>query len=73
MTDRKAISCVADLADLDDAEILEGYADGRRNEATPGGNRSLSYWHGWRNGRVDGGHAENDAAQLKLCRDYVRG
>lgn len=59
------------LENLDDAEMLEGYRDGFKNEPEPKGNRSISYWHGWRNGAVDGGYREIDSAQGELARDYV--
>jgi hypothetical protein len=59
-----------EVAAFDAAEIMEGYRDGRANEPC-GDNRSPSYWHGWRNGRVDGGHAPKDEAQAALAREYV--
>ncbi len=62
---------LAELDTLDDDELLEGYHDGRANEPQPSGNRSKSYWHGWRNGMVDGGHMEGDAAQRELARAYL--
>jgi hypothetical protein len=31
----------------------------------------FSYWHGWRNGMVDGGHRPKDAAQAALAHDYL--
>lgn len=49
------ITTIADLDTLDSDEIVEGYRDGRSGEPEPGNNRSRSYWHGWRNGMVDGG------------------
>lgn len=71
--DREPITKTADLAPLDDAEVIEGYHDGFAGDAEPGGNRSLSYWHGWRNGAVDGGHRTKDAAQAALAHDYLKG
>lgn len=59
------------LQHLDDKECIEGYMDGRENSPSPGGNRSFSYWHGWRNGMVDGNHAKTDDAQMKLARDVI--
>lgn len=56
------------LDSLDDADVLDGYRDGRRNEPEPGDNRSLAYCHGWRNGRVDGGHAQPSREQMALVR-----
>lgn len=43
---RVVITKANQLNNLDDKEIVEGYADGRNNEPAPGGNRSDSYWHG---------------------------
>ena len=59
----------ADL--LDDADLTEGYRDGRSGDPEPGDNRSFSYWHGWRNGASDAGHREIDSAQRDLARDYL--
>lgn len=69
---RTPITTAAELDALDDAEALEGYWDGRANEPEPGDNRSLSYWHGWRNGMMDGYHMQPDAASRKLAADVVR-
>lgn len=59
------------LDGLDDTEVVEGYFDGRNDEPEPGNNRSFSYWHGWRKGRVDGHHAETDQAQVELAKDVI--
>ncbi len=72
MTDRTPIRNAEELAGLDDAEILDGYLSGRDGEPEPGGNRSFSFWHGWRTGRVDGGHDEKDAAMGELARDVIK-
>lgn len=69
--DRIPVSTLADLDTLDEAEILEGYWDGRAGEPEPGNNRSRSYWHGWRNGRVDGRHDKGDQAMQALARAVV--
>lgn len=60
------------LDDLNEKEMVEGYLDGFQNEPQPGDNRSYSYWHGWRNGMVDGKHAEGDGAQAALAHDVVK-
>jgi hypothetical protein len=60
-----------DLDALDSAEILAGYMDGRDNAPEPGSDKSRSYWHGWRNGMVDGKHREIDSAQMQLVREVV--
>jgi hypothetical protein len=58
---------VDELDSLDPVEMVEGYHDGFKNEPAPRGNRSKAYWHGWRNGMVDGGHAKIDEAQYLLA------
>jgi hypothetical protein len=68
---RVPITAPADLTDLDPVDLLEGYNDGLAGEAEPGDNRSPSYWHGWRNGAVDGGHREKDEAQAILAKAVV--
>ncbi len=62
------VTTVADLDQLDEAEMVEGYRDGYRGDPEPQGNRSRSYWHGWRNGAVDGKHRDLDPAQMVLVR-----
>lgn len=69
---REPVTTTDELALLDGDEIIEGYRDGRRGEPEPGDNRSKAYWHGWRNGAVDGGHREKDAAQAELARNVLR-
>lgn len=69
----KPVRTVEDLNTLDEAEIIEGYRDGREDAPEPGDNRSRSYWHGWRNGMVDGKHREADEAQRALAYEVVRG
>ena len=67
-------SPVVDLADLDaldETEMVEGYMDGFTGEPEPMGNRSRSYWHGWRNGAVDGHHRKLDAAMEILASKVV--
>jgi hypothetical protein len=65
------VRTIADLDTLDHDEIVEGYMDGFGGEPEPGNNRSRSYWHGWRNGAVDGRHREKDEAQAALAREVV--
>lgn len=67
---RAPIQSLADLAALSEAEMIEGYHDGRQNFPC-GGNRSKDYWHGWRNGMVDGGHATADEAQRVLVAAFI--
>ena len=68
---RAPVTTLEDLDSLDEAEILEGYLDGRAGDPEPGGNRSRSYWHGWRNGAADYGHRPIDAAQRELAHAYA--
>lgn len=71
MTDRIPIKRAVQLDSLDHEEVQEGYRDGFDGEPEPGNNRSFSYWHGWRNGALDGGHREKDEAQAELAHDYM--
>ena len=60
------VTTLEELNSLDDKEVIEGYFDGFEDWPC-GDNRSRAYWHGWRNGRVDGGHAQPDHAQQLLA------
>ena len=66
-----AVSTMYELDTLDSDEVIEGYFDGRKNEPEPQGNRSKSYWHGWRNGMIDGGHMKSDAASKALAAAHL--
>lgn len=70
MDDRQPITTAEALAELDLGEIMDGYWDGFRGDEEPGNNRSLSYWHGWRNGHGDRNHT-SDAAQVALAKAVV--
>lgn len=72
MSEREPVTTLEDLESLERDEVMEGYRDGIAGEPAPGGNRSRSYWHGWRNGMVDGGHMPKDAAQAALAKAYLR-
>ena len=71
MSEFVPVTTLEDLRSLDQAEMVEGYRDGFRGEPEPGNNRSRSYWHGWRNGAVDGKHRDGDWAQYELARAVV--
>jgi hypothetical protein len=71
MSDRGPVITVDELDLLDADEMRQGYTDGRAGDPEPGDNRSKAYWHGWRNGAVDGGHRETDAAGRALARAYL--
>lgn len=68
---REPVTSVAELVTLDTDEMIEGYRDGFAGDEEPGGNRSKSYWHGWRNGHADR-TGKSDAAALALAHEIVR-
>lgn len=69
MSEFQPVRTIGDLATLDSDEIAEGYLDGLDGSPEPGNNRSRSYWHGWRNGVVDGHFVSHpDSAQRELVR-----
>lgn len=57
---------------LNEDECLAGYLAGLHDASEPGNDKSRSFHHGWRNGRVDRGHAEPDAAQREYAKSHVR-
>jgi hypothetical protein len=57
---------IADFRSLDEGEILCGYLDGMNGSPCTLSEVSRSYWHGWRNGLVDGGFTLRDISQLRL-------
>ena len=65
------ISTVLELETLDEGEIVEGYQDGLKGEPKPNGNRSKSYFHGWRNGMMDGGYIPLDKFSINLAHEFV--
>ena len=68
---RTPVTTAVELAELDPAEIVEGYHDGKDGMPEPGDNRSKAYWHGWRNGLNDRNRT-SDAAQIALIQDCRR-
>lgn len=63
----------ADAELLDDSQCAWGYQAGLCNAPEPVASCvSRAFWHGWRNGRSDAGHAEADVAQLYLAEAYDR-
>ena len=53
LSDTTMKALTLELGPAIDAEMQEGYRDGRDGEPEPGGNRSDWYRHGWLNGRDD--------------------
>ena len=71
MSEFTAVTTKAELDALDSDEMIAGYWAGREGAAEPGSAFSRSYWHGWRNGAVDGKHRQIDADQQQLARVIV--
>ena len=64
------VETLDDFRTLDDGEMLCGYLDGLKGAQCPPSDVTRSYWHGWRNGLVDGGLIEADRAQRRLDRAF---
>lgn len=71
MSEFAPVRTKTDLEQLDETEMVSGYLAGYSGVPTPGSDRSRSFWHGWRNGRVDGGHDQIDCHQVALAREVV--
>lgn len=69
---REPIINAAGLDALDDADVADGYHDGRAGEPEPGDNRSYSYWHGWWCGAVDGKHQRKPDWMAALAHDVIK-
>lgn len=65
------VSNISDLQTLDQSDVIECYLDGFKNEPKPSGNRSRSYYHGWRNGMMDGGFMQPDKYSITLAREFI--
>lgn len=66
MSEYRPVTTPEDLATLDHNEMFAGYTAGRMGAPEPR-NVPRSFWHGWRNGMVDGGHSQPDQAQRQLA------
>lgn len=71
MSEFTPISTLSDLELQDDRDMVAGYISGSDGTSEPGSDKSRSYWHGWRNGRVDGGHQPKDNHQAVLASAFV--
>jgi hypothetical protein len=72
MTEFARITSLEELEALDTDDIFAGYFEGLHGAPEPLASIfSRSYWHGWRNGAVDGGHRKIDEAQQHVARLYV--
>ena len=66
------VRTLADLATLNEDEIVVGYTSTQPGDPEPGENRGRAYWHGWRNRMMDLGTIPQDAASMQLAREYVQ-
>jgi hypothetical protein len=62
---------LAELDELDAADIVEGYTSAERGDPEPGPNRGRAFWFGWRNRMMDLGQIPIDAAHMALCKELV--
>ena len=72
MAEFKPVTTVRDLDSLDDEDIMAGFEAGLAGAPEPHDSQSRSYWHGWRNGAVEGGYRRRDDAQRALTEDIQR-
>lgn len=66
----KPVTTVAELQTLSEESMVRGYRAGLGNSANFT-ERERSYWHGYLNGLVDGGHAKISPEQAELARAVV--
>ena len=69
----RPVETAADLATLDEDEIIAGYTEYQKGDPEPGPNRGRAYWHGWRNAARDHGQIAGDEAMRKLAREMCPG
>lgn len=70
MSEYQPVRHPRELLQIDQGDMMAGYYAGLAGAPFPGETRSRSYWHGWRNGRVIGGHdpiAQDQAALASLA------
>lgn len=70
MGQRSPVTTMADLRSLEAGEVFAGYRAGFDGDALCA-RHSRSFWHGWRQGRVDAGLADPDDAMRRLARNAV--
>ncbi len=66
-----AVRTVAEYRSLDEAEVMIGYMDGVAGLTGVADTMTRSYWHGWRNGAVDGGFIDPDEAQIEIETEFA--
>ena len=62
---------IAELDELDAAEIVEGYTSAERGDPEPGENRGRAFWFGWRNRMMDLHVIPIDAAHMALTKEVI--
>jgi hypothetical protein len=67
MAEFRPVTTCEDLATLTDAEVTAGYIAGLSAEPLAPQGVTRSFWHGHRNGLMDGGHRPPDEAQQALA------
>lgn len=72
MSEFRPVRSIADARTLDEGEVVSGYLFGLSGHEEPHDSRTRSFWHGYRNGWVDGGHGFPDEAMADLARDIAR-
>lgn len=73
MSEFNRVDTLADLFVLDSDDMHYGYIAGLNGAPEPVSNLySRGYWHGWRNGVVDGCYAEQDEYQERLAWAYSK-
>ena len=70
MSDLTSAATIADFRTLNEAEVLSGYLVGFEGQPVPASDSSRSFYHGWRNGRVDAGYCCADFAQIALVEEF---
>ena len=71
MGEYRKISTKDEFEKINDGECISGYKSGLRGGEKPSSLHSKSFWHGWRNGMVDGGHMRIDSEMRQLAREVV--
>jgi hypothetical protein len=67
----RKVRSLEELAELDQAEIVEGHLSAERGDPEPGLNRGRAFWHGWRTRMMDLGEIEIDAEHRQLVHQYA--
>lgn len=70
--EREPVKDLATLNSLDERDMLAGYNAGLNGDGhEPSIELNRSYWHGWRNGRMDRYKMSIDEAARALAHEYV--